>query len=213
MERIGSLSIVPMIESAAGLLNAIDISRQASVLALAFGGLDYVRDLGVSLSEERTELLYPRAFLPVVAVERRAEPPHLAAEGVLERRPQRLQQRDLEAACTAGGRHLAALDTPWFDLDDEAGLLRDAGLARTLGFQGKLVIHPRQLEAVNRAFSPGEAELEWARRVVGAFEEASSGGQGATSLEGKMIDEANYRQAQDLLAQAEAIRDRGGSKG
>ncbi|NIM07194.1 MAG: CoA ester lyase, partial [Armatimonadetes bacterium] len=51
MERIGSLSIVPMIESAAGLLNAIDISRQASVLALAFGGLDYVRDLGVSLSE------------------------------------------------------------------------------------------------------------------------------------------------------------------
>ena len=74
-----------------------------------------------------------------------------------------------------------------------------------MGFQGKLLIHPDQIEAVNRVFSPSEDEVEYARRVVEASSEAEAKGLGAVSLDGKMIDTANFRQAEDLIALAEAI--------
>ncbi len=178
VDQTGSVSIVPLVESARGVLNAPEIGRHARVLALAFGALDYTRDMGVALTEARTELTYPRAFLPVAA----------RALGV------------------------AALDAPWFDLNDERGLLRDTTLARDFGFTGKMVIHPRQLEIVNRIFSPSDQEVEQARKVIRAFEGAASGGRGATSLEGRMIDEASYAQAKDLLARAESIREKTRSK-
>lgn len=168
----GRISIVPLIESAVGVLNAIEIAEHEHVIALAFGALDYAHDLGITLTTERTEILYPRSFLPIAA---RAS-------------------------------NNAAIDTPWFDLTDDEGLRRDATLARTLGFHGKMVIHPRQLDIVNMVFSPKDDDVEWARKVIRAFEEASLNGKGVVSLEGKMIDEANYRYAQDLVKRVEAIR-------
>jgi citrate lyase beta subunit len=74
-----------------------------------------------------------------------------------------------------------------------------------LGFAGKLLIHPSQVGPVNEVFSPSKTDVDRARRVVAAFEEAREQGSGAISLDGRMIDEANYRQAADLITAAEEI--------
>jgi citrate lyase subunit beta/citryl-CoA lyase len=108
----------------------------------------------------------------------------------------------LAIAARAAG--VAALDTPCIDVSDPARLAAEARIARGLGFQGKLLIHPSQVGPVNEAFSPTAAETAAARRVVEAFEKARAAGSGAIALDGKMIDQANYRQAQDCLARAEA---------
>ena len=110
------------------------------------------------------------------------------------------------AARAAG---VLALDTPYVAYRDADGLKRDAGVARGLGFRGKFAIHPSQIGPINEAFAPTEAELEYARRVVSAFEEASESGSGATSLDGKMIDIPVVRRARGLLELASrAVADR-----
>jgi citrate lyase subunit beta/citryl-CoA lyase len=88
---------------------------------------------------------------------------------------------------------------------DREGLVHDSERGRQLGFRGKLLIHPSQIEPVNKVFSPSESEVDYARKVVEAFSEAEAKGVGAISLNGKMIDRPNFRQAQDLIALAEAI--------
>jgi citrate lyase subunit beta/citryl-CoA lyase len=102
-------------------------------------------------------------------------------------------------AVAARAAGVLALDTPYVAYRDADGLRRDAGLARGLGFRGKFAIHPSQIEPINEAFAPTEAELEYARRVVSAFEEAEESGSGATSLDGKMIDIPVVRRARSLL--------------
>jgi citrate lyase subunit beta/citryl-CoA lyase len=106
------------------------------------------------------------------------------------------------AAKAAG---LSAIDTPYNNFRDEAGLVREATLARKLGFDGKFLIHPDQIDPVNRIFHPTEEEISRARRVVATFKEAESQGLGATSLDGKMIDTPIANQARRLLNLADAI--------
>ena len=108
-------------------------------------------------------------------------------------------------ALVARAAGVQAIDTPWIDIADQEGLVEEAKLARQLGFQGKLLIHPSQIEPVHRVFSPSEGEVAYARKVVEAFREAEEQGLGAISLDGKMIDVANARQAQELIAKAEAM--------
>ncbi|NYZ14710.1 CoA ester lyase [Azospirillum sp. RWY-5-1] len=84
-------------------------------------------------------------------------------------------------------------------IDDPAVLSADVARARELGFGGKLCIHPRQVEPVNRGFAPTDAELDWARRVTAALE--ASGG-AAVQVDGKMIDKPMITRAQALLAEA-----------
>jgi citrate lyase beta subunit len=74
-------------------------------------------------------------------------------------------------------------------------------LARSLGFDGKWCIHPAQIEMVNEVFSPTEREIEWAKKVVEAYEEASAAGTGAISVEGRMIDAASIKMARNMLDQ------------
>ncbi len=93
-----------------------------------------------------------------------------------------------------------AVDTPWIDIHDPDGLRDHALAARQLGFHGKLLIHPSQVAPVNELFSPSPEALAYAGKIVEEFEAARARGAGAISLDGKMIDEANYRQARDLLA-------------
>jgi citrate lyase subunit beta / citryl-CoA lyase len=111
------------------------------------------------------------------------------------------------AAKAAG---VVAVDTPYNNFRDEAGLAREARLARNLGFDGKFLIHPDQIEPVNRIFRPTEEEIARARQVVAAFEEAEAKGLGSTSLNGKMIDTPIANQARRLLAIADAIARREG---
>ncbi|MEM3464501.1 MAG: CoA ester lyase [Candidatus Bathyarchaeia archaeon] len=111
-------------------------------------------------------------------------------------------------AIAARAAGVQALDTVFIDLADKEGLVKDAMLAKQLGFKGKFLIHPSQIEPVNRIFSPSEKEIEYAKKVVNAFKEAEAKGLGAASLEGRMIDVAVYKQAEDLLALAAAIAEK-----
>jgi citrate lyase subunit beta/citryl-CoA lyase len=156
------------------VLNAFEIGGHERVIAIAFGALDYVRNLGVQLKKNGIALSYPRAHLAIVA----------RAAGI------------------------GAMDTPWFDLNDEEGLIQDATLARDLGFTGKLVIHPRQIEIVNEVFGPQQEEVALARKVIEAFEDPIRGKKGVISVEGIMIDEVNYRKNKELIEKYEAFQAR-----
>jgi len=92
----------------------------------------------------------------------------------------------------------APIDSPSVSIDDVAGVELDAQRARRLGFGAKLCIHPRQVEAVNRSFSPTEAEVAWAHRVLAIA--AGSGG-AAVALDGRMIDKPVILRAQAILAE------------
>ena len=104
-----------------------------------------------------------------------------------------------------------ALDTPFVNFRDPAGLRRDAEAARSLGYRGKFAIHPSQIETINAVFSPSAEEVEYARRVVEANDEAEARGHGATSLDGKMIDVPVVVRARTLLALAAEIEREAGS--
>ena len=98
------------------------------------------------------------------------------------------------------------LDTVWVDLRDERGLIRSARTARQLGFQGKMAIHPGQVEPINTAFSPSDAEIAHATRVVDAFRQAEAEGLASIQLDGQFIDYPIVESAQRVLAMAAAIK-------
>ena len=100
----------------------------------------------------------------------------------------------------------APLDTVWVDLADVEGLEASARTALGLGFQGKMCIHPNQITVVNRVFTPSEAEIAFAGRVVAAFARAEAEGSAAIQLDGKFIDYPIVYRAQRILEKIEAIR-------
>jgi citrate lyase subunit beta / citryl-CoA lyase len=100
----------------------------------------------------------------------------------------------------------APLDTVWVDLADEEGLEMSARTALGFGFQGKMCIHPKQIAPVHRVFTPGEAEVAFAERVVAAFAEAEAAGSAAIQLDGKFIDYPILYRAQRVLEKMAAIR-------
>ena len=83
---------------------------------------------------------------------------------------------------------LQAIDRVYLDIRNSAGLEKDTRLARDLGFTGKALIHPAQIEVVETVFRPTDAEVEYARRVVAAFEAAEAEGAGAVAVDGQMVD-------------------------
>lgn len=173
--EVGSIVLIPTIETAKGVVNAYEIaSASKRVVAIGFGAVDFTRDMGTSLSKDGTEIFFARS----------------------------------QTAIAARAAGVQALDTVFIDLADREGLIKDAQLAKQLGFKGKFLIHPSQIEPVNRVFSPTTSEIEYAKKVVEAFKKAEEMGLGAASLEGRMIDIAVFRQAQDLLALAEAIAEK-----
>jgi len=110
------------------------------------------------------------------------------------------QDAVLVAARTAG---LQAIDGPFLGVADDAPFRRAVTRARDLGFDGKWVIHPRQITTVNAVFTPTEDELTQARAVLDALREAEARGAGAVALDGRMIDEAVAVAARRVLARAE----------
>lgn len=98
-----------------------------------------------------------------------------------------------------------ALDTPYFSFRDPEGLRKNALASRKQGFKGKFAIHPAQVDIINEAFSPSAEEIEYARRVVAAFEEAERQGRGSTSLDGKVIDVPVVKRARQVLEVAKAL--------
>jgi citrate lyase subunit beta/citryl-CoA lyase len=99
----------------------------------------------------------------------------------------------------AAASHIQSVDGVWPDIQDFEGVRRDSIQARRLGFSGKSTFHPGQIDIINDVFSPGEAEVEHARRVVDAFEEAQAAGQAAVAFGGQLIDLPIVERARRVL--------------
>ncbi len=173
----GGIKIEAQLESAEGLVNVDGIARATQRLtALHFGPGDYAASVrmpqrSIGTMDEWDEVYPGHRF-------------HYA------------MHRIVVAARAAG---LRAVDGPVADHRDEEGLRESCLVARSLGFDGKWCIHPAQIETVNDVFSPTEEEVEWARKVVQAYEEANAAGRGAISVDGQMIDAASVRMARNTL--------------
>jgi citrate lyase subunit beta / citryl-CoA lyase len=100
------------------------------------------------------------------------------------------------------------IDLAWIDTKDPEGFASSVRWGRTLGFQGKLCIHPNHVAAINAAFSPSADEIEKAQRVVAVFREAEAQGSAAFALDGALVDYAIAAQAERVLAAAASIEAR-----
>jgi len=92
-----------------------------------------------------------------------------------------------------------ALDAIWQDLKDEKGLIEDCKIGKSLGYVGKTIIHPAQILIIHKTFHPNKTELEWAEKVCNTYEKSTKKGKGATTVDGKMIDEVHYKRAKALF--------------
>ncbi|MFT4882821.1 MAG: citrate lyase subunit beta/citryl-CoA lyase [Natronomonas sp.] len=101
----------------------------------------------------------------------------------------------------AGAADIDAIDTVFTDIEDTDRLAEETAFAAQLGYDGKMAIHPGQVSVINEAFTPGEADVEWAERVLAAREEADDEGRGVFRVDGEMIDAP-------LIARAERIMER-----
>jgi citrate lyase subunit beta/citryl-CoA lyase len=173
----GKIGIEAQIESAVGLATADAIAYATDRLeALHFGPGDFAASLRMPLTSIGVMDEWDEAY-----------PGH---------RFHYAMQRIVVAARAAG---VNALDGPVADYSDEEGLRNSSILARSLGFDGKWCIHPAQIPVVNEAFSPTDEEVEWAKKVVAAYEEANAAGSGAVSVDGQMVDAASIRMARSTL--------------
>ncbi len=98
---------------------------------------------------------------------------------------------------TAAGVY--ALDGIWQDLKDNDGLHDDCKIGRSLGYVGKTLIHPDQISVTHKIFHPNKTEIEWAKKVCSTYLDSTKKGKGATTVDGKMIDEVHYKRAKALL--------------
>ena len=107
-------------------------------------------------------------------------------------------------ACRAYG--LRPVDGPFGDFGDKDGFTSAAKRCAVLGYEGKWAIHPSQIELANDVFTPSAAEVDKARRILVAMEEAAKAGKGAVSLDGRLIDIASIRMAEALINKADAMK-------
>lgn len=106
------------------------------------------------------------------------------------------------AAAMAG---VQSVDGVWPDIGDQAGLLRDCRQSRRLGFTGKSLIHPSQVDPINEAFTPSQDDIALASEVIDAFVQAQSRGEGAVAFRGQLIDKPIYDRAIRTLDLARAL--------
>lgn len=173
----GKIELEAQIESAEGLANAYAIARATPRLgALHFGPGDFAASLHMPQTSIGTMDEWDEAY-----------PGH---------RFHYAMQRIVVAARATGVR---VLDGPVADYGDEEGLRRSCLTARSLGFDGKWCIHPTQIPVVNEVFSPTDKEVDWAEKVIAAYEEASAAGSGSVSVDGQMVDAASIKMARNVL--------------
>lgn len=172
----GAIGIMPLVETAKGVMNTREIAAASGrVAACAFGCGDYSRDLGLDVSA-LTDDMSPLLFA----------------------------RSQIVNACVAA--RVEPIDGPFFGvLSDMEKFRAETTFAAKLGFRGKLLLHPRQIDAANEIFAPSEKEIAYAGEVAAAFEEAVARGLGATSLGGKMIDRMSYVHAKSVIARAKTI--------
>lgn len=165
-----SVGVIPLIETAAGLVAAEEIAGEPGVVAVAYGDQDYTADVGATVTDEKSESLYARQ--------------HVVA--------------------AAGAAGVDALDTVYTDIDDADGLREQTETVIAFGFDGKLAIHPAQVDIINEAFTPDTEEVEWAEKVIKGQEQASETETAVFTVDGQMIDPPLVDRARTILDRADA---------
>jgi len=185
---LNSVVILPLLESPKGISAVSEIiSGSQRVIGVSFGAGDYSREIGAGMGV--TSLSADEFFL-------------MASH----------PRSTIALAARAAG--ILAIDSPFFGLViDIDALIKEARNVKLMGFTGKLLVHPRHVDPVNQVFSPSKEEIDFAKRVIKAYEEAKVKGLGATSLGGRMIDYGSYRRALNLISIAEKIAEREKRKG
>lgn len=169
----GSLSIVPLIETAQGLNNVDEIvSASKRIHCLAFGAEDLTLDLNIETGAVEQELLYARSKLVV--------------------------------ASRAAGIE-APIDSVYIDFKDEVGLRKSARIGKQIGFQGKLTIHPNQIDIVNEVFAPTLEEITKAKKIVEMYDAATHDERGVIQVDGQMVDAPVVERARKVLSSAGLI--------
>ena len=176
---VGSIGILPWLETASGIVNAYAISCASyRVRWVAFGAEDFSADMGISRAVDIAES-------DTGSVAEYGEASLLYARSAV--------------AVAARAAEVQALDTPYVKFRDPVGLRSEAGLARKLGYRGKFAIHPGQIGMIDEIFSPTDAEIERARRVLAAARAAELEGRGSVSLDGEMVDAPVVARARNVL--------------
>ena len=179
---IGSTRLVLSIESALGVLNAFDMSTAATrVVSLSFGGAQD-GDLNTDLGCT------------------------WSSDG-----PEMMTARGLALIAARAARFDSPLDGVFADVRDPEGFARDTALSRRLGYRGRKLIHPSQIEPCNRLYAPSQKELDYYTRVLEAFDKALAQGSASTTVDGKMIDVAMANAARRALNEAAARKKEDGT--
>ncbi len=191
-KRIG---FVALIETALGLAQVEAIAQSSRRLEAMYFGAG---DLAASLRMRTTSI---GGMHPEHGVLSDAN----AAGGrvYMQTDPWHAAQQRLVVACRAYG--LRPLDGAFGDIRDADGFLAATRRAAAMGFAGRMAIHPSQIAPSNDAFSPGAKEVADARRVLAAMDEAAREQRGAVQIDGRLIDMANLRMAQNIVWMADAI--------
>ena len=169
--EVGFFKILPSIETAMGVINAVFTARASNrLIGLAFGAEDYTATMEINRTKTGEELFNARMNV-------------------------------LWAAKAAG---IQALDSIFADVNDMEALRAETELIKKLGFTGKSLVNPRQIDVVHEVFAPKQAEVDYALQVMDAIKRAREMGTGVISLKGKMIDRPVVVRAARVLSTARA---------
>lgn len=169
----GSIRLLAMIETALGVMNLREIAAPATSTPRLAALVFGAEDLAATTGARRTREGW-EVFYARSAI-----------------------------ATAAGAYGLQAIDCVHVDFQDADGLRAECSRARDLGYSGKTLIHPAQIAVANELFAPSPAEVDWALRLIAAFEAHQAQGAGAFAFEGKMVDMPILRAARNILARGE----------
>ena len=182
----GSIGMVVSLENPKGLRNAYDIAcASPRMMAIAIGGEDFATSLKTGKTKGNSLTGGRELFV---------------ARSLL--------------VFAAREAEVQAIDSVFSDVRDDETLFEEVMLAKELGFDGKSCVNPRQIDIIHKVFTPTEKEIDYAYRVLGAYQEALEKKSGVISLNGKMIDAPMITRAERVLANAgkAGIQDKGGAQ-
>ena len=195
MGRTKRIGFEALIETAFGLANVEAIARASPRLeAMSFGVADYAAS-----TRARTTIIGGVHKDSGVLTDK-DENGH---RDYFWTDPWHAAQTRMLVACRAYG--LRPVDGPFGDFSDPDGFIAAANRVAVLGYEGKWAIHPSQIDLCNQVFTPSDAEVLKAKRIVEAMEQAAREGRGAVSLDGRLIDIASIRMAESLLSKARTM--------
>lgn len=172
----GRTRIIPLIETAAGVYNAVEILRASARIETAiFGFVDYMLDVGIHCIDhtpDAEELLFARSSLVLACRVAGVSPP---------------------------------LDGPFLEIRDPDALLAQCRQARSIGLAGKMLIHPSQVPIAHEGFAPSREEVEQAMNIIKAFTAAEKNGVAAVVVDGRLVDYPVVHRARKIIASAPTL--------